>query len=525
MFLKIKIDNSSKKGKNFAQDSANSDLEDPKAGIISNGNCCTCLNTCRPGNSILKCCMCDESYHPDCIKRPLHNDVVLILKENPNCWWTCLSCLLSVQPFTNVESNNASMPLESIKEWLDRFKVSLLADVNDLLSSKLNLSSKSDPCSLITSSTERVLNTRKRAARDSHRDDASDGGTTKQRKTDLSSDSTLSAQNDLGAKNAETTFCNVICHSSTANQTLQEAQLPTDNFSTKKYVLHYKPLTDAVAFKNQEEWFKARRHLTRKLNSVQISFSKFNNKTGRVKLGFPDSDSMNKAKGLIESTENDLWCYEEYIPALLLPKLTIYNVPLDFDVPSSDHDDSNPGESAVEFRNAVKTQLLENILHKNESVKHLVENGSTVEVIYVQKHKYCCTAALKVSPDVRHHIINACQSKIYVFSSRCRVTDRYHYKQCFHCQGFGHVAGECPFKDEAPTCMYCSGNHLSRSCMHKRNRSRHTCSNCLKSSNPSISSKASSHNAGSHLCPMVAPIIESIQSKTNLALSKNLTTS
>ena len=108
------------------------------------------------------------------------------------------------------------------------------------------------------------------------------------------------------------------------------------------------------------------------LKGIKISFSRFDIKNGRVKLGFPSKDYMDKAKNMISSTDA-LWSYESYIPALLLPKLTVYNIPLDFDLPSNH---SEADFSTVQFRDSVKPQLLETIFEKNDTIRSFIEQNN-----------------------------------------------------------------------------------------------------------------------------------------------------
>ena len=161
-------------------------------------------------------------------------------------------------------------------------------------------------------------------------------------------------------------------------------------------------------------------------------------------------------------------------------------------------------------------------MDKNEGIKSLVENDQTLEIVYFKKHKYSCTVAIKVSPDIRSYIINLCQSKVYMFSSRCNVTDRCYVKQCFHCQNYGHISKDCNVSKDDPTCMYCGGPHESRSCELKTSTESHRCCNCKKSRDKAISDNYTTHHAGAPDCPSLQSIISRIHKNTHLAnTSKN----
>ena len=83
----------------------------------------------------------------------------------------------------------------------------------------------------------------------------------------------------------------------------------------------------------------------------------------------------------------------------------------------------------------------------------------------------------------------------------CPVEKRYAVKQCFKCQGFGHVLKDC--KSVSPTCFRCaSHDHYGRDC-DKRSREFRKCSNCAESSNPLFQSGCTSHNAASIDCPVL----------------------
>ena len=530
MLIKLTIAANSKKSQNLQKDTINVDVEDSKQGIISNGCCCSCLNQTDP-NLILKCCTCDELYHPECIKRTVPASTVQILNESPNCWWTCLHCV------TNLPVVNGTQNVSTQQAALDSLKDSLLSEI----------------CQLINPLNPLISHERHRDHLKRKRDDIHDDVASKQRKTlsestpSISKDAVITSHNliqqniddidsviDVARHNPTslTNNTNHIQHSTVPTFTAQGsstrsiqqrlqniAEQPSSEVN--KFILHYKPISQDLALKSHEEWHETRRAIGKMLQSIQISFSKFNLKNGRVKIGFPTQYYMDKAKALIDSSPSTgLWSYENYEPALLLPKLTIYNIPLDFDIPA----DKTGDMSAVEYRDAVKSQLVETIREKNEAIKSLMDtNESILEVVYVQKHKTTCTAALKVSPILRDHIVNACNSKLYVFSSRCRVEDRFFYHQCFHCQAVGHMSKSCSKINEDPVCMYCSRRHMSRDCPVKKHKSNHCCANCLNSSDTFLSANASTHNAASQFCPItVSYINDHVKSRIHINDAKNV---
>ena len=396
MLLKLSIDEQSPKGQNLQIDSINIDVEDSKKGLIADGCCCSCINHIDP-NSTLKCCTCDELYHSACIKRPVPAATVKILNESPNCWWTCLHCVLNF-PILN---NTQTIITQQNQVDLDNFKNTLLSEMRLLMKERNavktqdlhrdNLKRKRDGLD------EGESTPKPRKARTENNAVNND--------TLCTIDNSLQDTNNDNVNNmiqivrhnldpsTQTPNTNLAQHLNTSalqNQlTNSRPNQHEGNSSTDKFILHYRPISTSLAIKSHEEWREIRKLLSKALKSIKISFSRFNVKNGRVKFGFPSQDDLNKAKEAIASSPDPFWTYECYVPELLLPKLTVYNIPLDFDLPSSETE-----LSAVEFRDSVKDQLVKTIEEKNESVKSLIDNNKAIlEVIYVQKHKkqlHCC---------------------------------------------------------------------------------------------------------------------------------------
>ena len=190
---------------------------------------------------------------------------------------------------------------------------------------------------------------------------------------------------------------------------------------------------------------------------------------------------------------------EKKKPKPLLPRLKIHNI------------ESENFES--------KEILVEKILQKNNKIRILKENGNHISVTYYDEiRKY---AVLKVTPQIREAVME--NSKIFVNMESHYVSDYFHVTQCFACQGFGHVCNSenCPRKGEAPLCMYCSGDHRSSHCHHKKNMAKQKCVNCNKSSNKDIKLNAKSHTSNSLKCPMLAQEIDRIK-KITFTDSKNI---
>ena len=524
MLIKLSIDNESAKGQNLQTDTINIDVEDSKKGCISDGCCCSCINNIE-ADFTLRCCTCDELYHSACIKRPVPASTVQIINESPNCWWTCLHCVLNLPIVNNTQIIATQQP----KVDLDSFKETLLSEMRLLLNAR---NAKNNPQDLHRDSLKRKrdsldegLSTPKLRRTHSELPSINDDVVVSNINSSLEECNNDNVNNliqtirdnptpsrELPNNTNQAQYQSVMTSSSQSHLLNSGPQPYETNSVSEKFILHYRPISTAVAINSHEEWRETRKLLSKNLKSVKITFSRFNVKNGRVKFGFPSLDHLNKAKEAIASSPESFWSYECYVPELLLPKLTVYNIPLDFDLPSSVTE-----LSAVEYRDCVKDQLIKTIQEKNDSVKSLIDNQKAIlEVIFVQKHKNSCTAALKVSPNMREHIVDICQGKLFVFSARCNVEDRFFYKQCFHCQALGHTSKDCPDSQADPVCMYCSGHHRSSTCPVKHDQKKHSCSNCNKSTDSSIFLNATSHNAASRFCPLAISFMDDIKSRTQL---------
>ena len=136
-----------------------------------------------------------------------------------------------------------------------------------------------------------------------------------------------------------------------------------------------------------------------------------------------------------------------------------------------------------------------------------------------------CFAVAKVDPLIRE-AIKKNNDKMLINLQCCHVSDRIHLIQCYTCQKFGHKAGSpyCKHKNsDNVTCLYCSRNHRSKECPHKRNSNYFECSNCHSSSNPTIKEKARGHTytTTSDKCPFFQTELHSVLTRTLGFDSKN----
>ena len=93
--------------------------------------------------------------------------------------------------------------------------------------------------------------------------------------------------------------------------------------------------------------------------------------------------------------------------------------------------------------------------------------------------------------------------------------DHFQPIQCYACQRHGHTRGspDCCVKEGESVCLYCAGNHRSKSCGKKDKPSLHQCANCLNSSNEVHKANAN-HKSTSLACPFVIREINSLVKRT-----------
>ena len=210
--------------------------------------------------------------------------------------------------------------------------------------------------------------------------------------------------------------------------------------------------------------------------------------------------------------------YQATSAAKMLPKISLTGVN------NCIFDDVNKTLNKDDTRTAQKAEILRLLCDKNPCLQELVGEGHTCEVVYVNTSgtgSHNVQIGLKVSPAIRCALL--CQQSGFVFlpGNRYLFKDRFHFKQCYHCQLIGHVSTDCPVIRNDSTCMYCMGNHQSKSCTDKKRFSKHACAKCHASQFPIEAENYKSHNSASPDCPVVLRECKRLANVTDFT-SKNV---
>ena len=302
---------------------------------------------------------------------------------------------------------------------------------------------------------------------------------------------------------------NNVCNSNVTKQFLSPKHLLAPNNVSEEVVI--------VASTNDDHSLTDMHEtVTEVLDNIPVSFVRVNDITKKITIGFPNKNIQRQGEFKLKNAEllkADGITVSQ--PKKMLPKLTITNIPTDI-FTGIDIEDTNNRED-------VKSILKTHILKKNAYAQELVDLNHTLDVVYINanNNERFCTSAIKVSPLIRTKIIFENGGYVYIGNSKCQVSDRFFYKQCYHCQQIGHISKDCPSSKEKPICMYCSESHSTRFCRKKHQKDEHRCVNCAKSRSHDIFSKCTDHNSGSSNCPLAMREVQRLQKNTEM-FSKNV---
>ena len=456
-------------------------------GALIGGKMCSYCNE-KPEDmekESIKCMRCNQVFHTTCLLKPLSENDVQHINDNPSMWWFCLNCM-SVK--SSDSSSHSAAPTDApvdvmLKSTLTLFKKEILTLVGETIDQKFK--------------------------------DNAPGNTNNTNVSEVTASSALST--------CTTHACSKPAwHTPHATPALNSAFQcdSTDDFPNlvqpEKHVLLLNPtnagLVEAENFRKDTVKF-----VNNAMGGVNVNFCKVK-KSGVVALGFDDINSKNKAEQLLSKSEEITKSFSTSSPKKLLPKVTVFGInEVVFDACDKENKDE------------MKSVLLKDILARNLNIANLLssDENESLDVVMLQKvmpsnNQVTYTAALKMSSNVRKVMHNN-GNKLFISLSRCKVVDRYHILQCYHCQRPGHLSEKCQdFKNNAPhTCYYCAGSHRSKECEHKLNRSKMCCANCLRSNDPSVVAQAKTHNAADPKCPVMQSFRNNMKGKTVQWLGKN----
>ena len=260
--------------------------------------------------------------------------------------------------------------------------------------------------------------------------------------------------------------------------------------------------------------------VSEKFKKIPFDFANAKSKSKKVAIRFHNKKAKDQGIKIMDES-NFLtplgYTYEN--AAKLLPKITLSGVPrlILSDIAQNDL-------TTDEIRTIEKDVVVNEILQKNRCIDDLVQKGHTFQIIFVSKNNNShadITVGIKVSPAVRAAILTEQSGYIFLAGKRVLFKDRFHVKQCYHCQQIGHMSTDCPEKDNNPTCLYCMGTHRSSACTFKQTAEKHCCAKCQASKNPEDASNYMYHNSASLDCPVLVRECKRLASITDFA-SKNV---
>ena len=463
-----------------------------KQGILLSKKTCSKCNETPDEEAVIECMCCHQRFHLPCLLKPIDKSFVKLVAENPSVWWYCLGCV-SLKSSESVMSNNNGTNTDGsvsdvvMHNTLMNFKKDILTLVSETMDRKLSAL----PSLISASNTKRTIS---------------------EKATSMPSDN---AGVPLNSNTVPKTWANVSSSPILQNQrndmpSLQTAaEIPP---KAQKHVLLLEPKDTNNAVLSKEAKKKSLQDINSAISGVNVEFCTFK-KSGLVAVGFSDSEAKQRAEQKIKDDATVSSTFKTRLPRKLLPKVTVYGI------------NEVLFDSCEDDREEMKLTLKRDILRRNDCVRQVLESDSdaTLEIVMLQKvmpshSSVSYMAAMKMSSSVRKAIYDN-GDRLYVSLKRCKVVDRFHIVQCFHCQEPGHLSKDCP--TENATCYYCAGDHRSKECEHKNSEDKKCCSNCLKSSNPEVKRNAKSHTAASHQCPVMQSHILNMKSKTERWQEKN----
>ena len=316
---------------------------------------------------------------------------------------------------------------------------------------------------------------------------------------DLERKMNISESQTQGATSQPETFANILKvaldESKKNHKNTQDTDIKINAFGESRtvrnqQVLIVKPKAGRTV--DAAEISAATNNITEALKSVPVNSFR-ETKSGSIVVKFPTEEAKTEADNLMNSCFGADSEFSVSEPKKMLPKMTLTGIPI-----SCSDDD-----------------IIKGIASKNKEIDELMKKGYSLTLTFAKPKNDYKVAVLKMSPEIRIAIQKA-DGYVYVGLSRCKAYDRFWVTQCYHCQGFGHIALKCPKKNQRPVCAFCAGDHESKVC---GNKSSPHCANCSSSE---VAEVPCNHFASSSDCPVMISQRQKIIENTNFTSSKNL---
>ena len=495
----LKLDGRTTRGRQLKE--LNSCGKPMKQGILHSKKCCSKCNEAPAEDDIIECMCCNQLFHPPCLLKPVDENFLKLSTENPSVFWFCLGCLSSKSVPTGAHSDDVNTGNDSTETD---------AGFSDVILQSTLMNFKKEMLKLVSETMDEKLKKFTEVCQGGSKNKAPAG---KKQLSELEniSNSVLDENRENGswAELCKKSVCDDIPSVSASKGVTENAEFTKER--SEKQILLVEPI-DMKSATSDECKKKSLQAIGKAIGDVNIEFCAVK-KSGLVAVGFSDADSKKLAEKRLNENHELSTAFKTRLPQKLLPKVTVSGISeVLFESCNGDKDE-------------MKRILKNDIISRNYVVKNILESNpdEEFEVVMLQKvmpsnYYVNYIAALKLSARLRKAIYDS-GDKLYISLKRCLVKDRFHVLQCYHCQKPGHSANECP--SESPTCGFCSKDHPSKECPHKKSDQNQCCTNCLNSNNADYVKVARTHNAGNRKCPILKSHIETIKRKTQDWHGKN----
>ena len=471
-------------------------LDEP---IPLSNTCAKCSHDVDSKDTI-ECLLCSEKYHVPCLTVSLSPDTLDAIAANPSLWWFCGACI----------KNNSSKKSDNSSDTTKENPVNQV-DLMNSISKRF-----SEQFSVLKNE---IMNNMETIIEDKFSSIAAE-----------KSDDNISLYSSILSSNS-----NIVKEVSPPPQAPRSQNFSQVSLSSQLSHAPQLPSPEVLVLSpknstcNSLDMNKVKKFVEGKLTTCQTEYIRCYDDTKKVCIGFCNPDLREKAAALINSGNTlDSYGYQSKNSNKMLPKITIHGVSADI---LDDIDFEGANGEPNKIRDLEKHQIITMICNKNPQIKKHRDSGHTLSVVYLRRGhrkrggKECeeLTIGLKVSPLIHKTIFTHLNATLYLGNRRYPVENRFHIKQCYHCQMIGHISSDCPkaTENEAPTCLYCAGEHRSAQCPYKTNKDKHQCARCNASANPNDVAEAKKHNGGSLECPIIRREVNRMAINTDFT-SKNV---